>query len=417
MRKFYLFFFIFFFPPFIVEFTSRKMTRIVACLAMLIAGVGLIMTTTESEPTILIKTTSELNTLEAVADELHMTKEEKKAFLYEPGRDYLEKLKKEAQSNTDHIPAIPDAPIPKPISTKNWDELKAQLKRLPFPREWKSPKGPVPMQAEWTMKNTTNGYYVFRNDGIFKDKHLIVLGGNLYDETVELVERGYAVWRMHKPCTDQHPMMCHEHYGYFGFLTDSQRPEFPVVNFIHGHKYAWHQFMGFKGLELGSSCSEKTGRFEPHVKHESHLMYPTLAEFSKMRGTGKARPYRRVTLHAFPEQRNTAILWNRHFASDKDINIRSVNPDAIVGHWCCGSFALPSRVVNLHTREEYIAYYAKLKSLILSQAREGRTVVDGYFIERTWHLLFGEPQEVNPRTGWFNCSNSDFKPDEFQLIK
>ena len=283
-------------------------------------------------------------------------------------------------------------------------------KRAP---EWKSPRGPVPVQQQWVVKNSTHGVYMYLENGKYKDSVLVVLGGNLYDETAELVERGYTVWRMNEPCSDstksKKSTKCHEQYGYLGYLSDPTAPKHEVVNFIHGHKYAWHQQYGFKGMEIASHCALKTGRFEPHVKHEAHYRYSTYREFAGNYGSGGK--YRPVVLAKRIRMQATTVMWNKHYGSF----IRNISTTGRVMHWCCANFAVPRRMIELHSHDDYKKVFDVMAT---KQQPVMELEMSGFWIERIWHLLFGEPQDVEPRSEpWVNCTDESYSPQHFDPIR
>eukprot|EP01060_Flectonema_neradi_P008184 TRINITY_DN1584_c0_g1_i6.p1 TRINITY_DN1584_c0_g1~~TRINITY_DN1584_c0_g1_i6.p1 ORF type:complete len:399 (+),score=60.73 TRINITY_DN1584_c0_g1_i6:72-1199(+) len=297
---------------------------------------------------------------------------------------------------------------------KTWEDiLIPRHKKEKNPPEWRSPLGPVPVQPHWVVKNSTNGIFIYKADGAFRDSILVVLGGNTYDETAELVERGYAVWRMKEPCRDtssnRKSTNCHEQYGYLGYLSDPTAPRYEIVNFIHGHKYAWHQQYGFKGLEIASQCAQKTGRFEPHVKHEAHYRYKTEKDYDKEHGAKK--PYRPMILASNIRMEATTVMWNTFYGSF----IRKISTTGRVMHWCCANFAVPRRMIDLHTPSDY----KKVFEIMISKHEPIMGLeMSGFWIERIWHLLFGEPQDVEPRAEpWVNCTDESYKPPYFEPVK
>ena len=300
---------------------------------------------------------------------------------------------------------------PASFSYRN-DKLILRTKKEQKPSEWRSPAGPVPVQSDWILKNSTYGVSIYKPDGKYKDSVLVVLGGNGYDETAELVERGYTVWRMNEPCSDstksKKSTKCHEQYGYLGYLSDPTAPKHEVVNFIHGHKYAWHQQYGFKGMEIASHCALKTGRFEPHVKHEAHYRYSTFKQYESEHGAKK--PYRPMILASNIKMEATAVMFNHYYGSF----IRNISTTDRVMHWCCANFAVPRRMIELHSHDDYKKVFDVMAT---KQQPVMELEMSGFWIERIWHLLFGEPQDVNPRSErWVNCTDNSYNPSYFKPV-
>eukprot|EP01060_Flectonema_neradi_P034311 TRINITY_DN597_c6_g1_i1.p1 TRINITY_DN597_c6_g1~~TRINITY_DN597_c6_g1_i1.p1 ORF type:complete len:337 (+),score=33.14 TRINITY_DN597_c6_g1_i1:48-1013(+) len=231
------------------------------------------------------------------------------------------------------------------------------------------------------MKDSnTAGSWSWREGGAYINQSLIVIGGNNHSVVDELVDLGYTVWTRNQDCQKIQPKLneqvCREFFGYLGYLADGdpKKPRPPNVIFIHGHEYAWHQRHGWDVLQPSVKCAEKKDEFVPLVSMEWEV-----ANASSYRAYIEGKP--KYTLKRGKTNKSYIEMYNELFGK-----LRTIDVEYLQG-WCCGQYVIPQSIIQRNPVE----FYDQLLSKFLTGKGGFRGSLNGYFLEYTFHLFFGEP--------------------------
>ena len=228
--------------------------------------------------------------------------------------------------------------------------------------------------------SNTMGKWMWREGGVFINQSLIVIGGSNHTVVQELVDLGYMVWVRKQNCHEVlpalNPQVCREYYGYLGYLADGSidKPRPPNVIFLHGHQYAWHQRHGWDVLQPSVKCAEKKEEFVPLVSMEWEV-----GNASSYRAYIEKKP--KYTLKRGKTNKSYLEMYNELFGK-----LRTVEVENLQG-WCCGQYVIPQSIIQKNP----VQFYDQLLSKFLTGKGGYRGSLNGYFLEYTFHLFFGEP--------------------------
>eukprot|EP01064_Diplonema_japonicum_P008981 TRINITY_DN16457_c0_g1_i1.p1 TRINITY_DN16457_c0_g1~~TRINITY_DN16457_c0_g1_i1.p1 ORF type:complete len:520 (+),score=55.89 TRINITY_DN16457_c0_g1_i1:36-1595(+) len=228
------------------------------------------------------------------------------------------------------------------------------------------------LSASAVVRFNEMGTWVYDPRGANLDT-IVVVGGTDKDPTEALVPAGYTVWRRNEDCTKQTSAVvaaperqirftCHEMWGYFGYLTDTDpwKPVGKQVAFIHGHLESWHQPGSIDAIVADAvTCSKATNNFVALTKVRTKNINRRWQE------SGQAEQW--------------ISIWNENFG-----DIRKLNGNRLESY-CCATAVVPQAVI---AKKEAATYARFVEPKFMVQ-------VGGFFYEFVFAMMFDQPEEIN----------------------